>query len=120
MGSKRGNMKTIKWGLGILCVLLVLLGGHESSGTPIRMEPSNMCYMKLYPSNEFGGRHLTVRTGRSYLRHSERSLRTVGECCWKIYQRPGYKGRRTTIRGNENLSSPKRWNWRSGQIRSAK
>ena len=79
-------MKTVKCGLGILCVLLVLLGGHESSGVPIPMKHSKKCYMKLYPSNEFGGKHLTVRKGRSYLRHSERSLRTVGDCCWEIYQ----------------------------------
>ena len=78
-------MKTVKLGLGILCVLIVLLGGHESSGA-IPYQFSKKCYMKLYPSNEFGGKHLTVRKGRSYLRHSERSLRTVGDCCWKIYQ----------------------------------
>ena len=78
-------MKTIKWGLGILCVLLVLLGGHESSGA-IDMKLRKTCYMKLYPSNEFGGRHLTLRRSSRSLRHSERSLRTVGECCWKVYQ----------------------------------
>ena len=78
-------MKTFMWGLGILCVLLVLLGGHESSGA-IRFREKKGCYMKLYPSNEFGGRHLTLRRSSRSLRHSERSLRTVGECCWKVYQ----------------------------------
>merc|ERR1712241_1526810 len=119
MGSKRGNMKTITWGLGILCVLLVLLGGHESSGA-IPFRGKKICYMKLYPSNEFRGKHLTVKRKMRSLLHSERSLRTLGDCCWKVYQKPRYGGRHTTIRGNENLSSPKRWNWRQGQIRSVR
>ena len=71
-------MKTVKWGLSILCVLLALFGGLEAF--------KRKCYLKLFPSNEFRGKHLTLRKSRSYLHHSERSLRTVGECCWKVYQ----------------------------------
>ena len=75
-------MKTVKWGLSILCVLLALFGGHEAYS----VKKGKKCYVKLYSSNEFRGKHLTLRKSRSYLHHSERSLRTVGDCCWRIYQ----------------------------------
>ena len=78
-------MKTVKWGLSILCVLLALFGGLEAYKVK-RQQIGKGCYLKLFPSNEFRGKHLTLRKNRSYLHHSERSLRTVGDCCWKIYQ----------------------------------
>ena len=84
-------MKSVKWALGLLCVCLALsvpsaehFGGHEASKA-FSMK-GKRCYMKLFPSNEFQGNHVTLRKSRRFLRHSERSLRTVGECCWRIYQ----------------------------------
>ena len=77
-------MKTVKWGLSILCVLLALFGGHEAYS--VKKGFGKKCYLKLFPSNEFRGKHLTLKHSKSYLYHGERSLRTVGDCCWRIYQ----------------------------------
>ena len=50
---------------------------------------SGRCYIHLYQGEEFQGRSLSIRTSRARrrsLRHNERSLRTVGDCCWRIYE----------------------------------
>ena len=75
--SKRRKLRNRKM---LKCILLTLFLAAAANAAF-----SNGCYMKLYRSNEFQGPHVKLLKSHRLLNHSEKSLRTVGKCCWKIY-----------------------------------
>ena len=43
------------------------------------------CYMQLYDKQGLKGRSKKIQKKSAKLNHGERSLRTVGKCCWRVY-----------------------------------
>jgi hypothetical protein len=41
--------------------------------------------MALWDSKEFQGNKLMLDRKRPYLNHEEKSVRTFGKCCWRVF-----------------------------------
>jgi len=75
------------------------------------IDDQNFCQLDLYRIQHFQGdpdkirrnkRHRRVRRGR------DKSVRTIGHCCWRLFKRPGYRGRSLILSGNANLHTTHR------------
>merc|ERR1712117_753893 len=59
--------------------------GRYSRKRGYRFNDDSDCQLKLYRVKEFQGKPYIVRSDRSKMRGLEKSVQTLGKCCWALY-----------------------------------
>ncbi len=70
----------------------------------------------------FQGGRVRVTGPRRHLPMREKSLRTVGDCCWRLHRRRGFRASDTSVSvpANTRWVSPSDWGWPAGAVRSVR
>jgi len=85
-----------------------------------RINDDSDCQLRIYRVRGFQGKPYIIRSDRGRLRGLEKSVQTLGKCCWALYGRKNYTGRPMLLGSRISMKSTAKWGWRSNRIRSAR
>merc|ERR1712241_613776 len=116
MKTKQYRVNYLLYCFGLALTLVVLqssIGSVETTITSLRnsIDNQNFCQLQLYQIQSFRGnpdRIIRNKRNRRIRRGRDKSARTIGHCCWKLYQKPRYRGRSLILGGNTNLRTTQR------------
>merc|ERR1712001_379906 len=125
MGSLKKTVEMVTSQRSLVFLLLFIVGYHLSDGKSRYGRYQNYdkkCQLRLYAvpelrvSNDIIDSDIRVRRQR----RNDKSLSTIGNCCWKLYTRKYFRGRQTNVAGNIKVRTLRRLGRGSRKIRSVK
>merc|ERR1712080_48847 len=116
MRIKQYRVNYLLYWFGLALAIVVLqssISSVETTITSLRnsIDNQNFCQLQLYQIQSFRGnpdRIIRSNRNRRIRRGRDKSARTIGRCCWKLYQKPRYRGRSLILGGNTNLRTTQR------------
>jgi len=118
----------ILYSLGfVILTISVLQSGIkpvESTALSLRnsIDNQNYCQLQLFQIQSLRGRPDKIFNNkriRKFRRGKDKSARTIGHCCWKLYQRTKFRGRSIILGGNTKLRNTRRAGF-SRRVRSVR
>lgn len=116
MRTKQYHFNYLFYCFGLALTIVVLqprIRSVEATSTSLRnsIDNQNFCQLQLYQIQSFRGnpdRIARNKRNRRIRRGRDKSARTIGHCCWKLYQKPRFRGRSLILGGNTNLRTTQR------------
>merc|ERR1712224_178985 len=123
MGSLKSalEMAAYRWHSGFGWIIILLIGC--SIILPIKgWGNKEKCQLRLYAVQEFmvSNDVINDNTPARHQRRTDKSLSTVGNCCWTLYNRKYFRGRKTIVAGNIEVRALRRLGRGRNKIRSVK
>ncbi|XP_059099510.1 uncharacterized protein LOC131893485 [Tigriopus californicus] len=106
----------------ILFTLSLFLGwsSTDTLDNSIGIDDSHHCALEMHKAQAFRGRKFSIFGSKVRLRGLQKSLNTIGDCCWALYRHAGFQGRPMFMGSHVSISSIQDWGWRRAKIRSVK
>merc|ERR1712001_394335 len=125
MGSWKETVEMVTSHHSLLLFLLIIVACHlacAKSRYGRYQQYDKKCQLRLYAVPEFRVSNdiidSDIRVRRQ--RRNDKSLSTIGNCCWKLYTRKYFRGRQTNVAGNIKVRTLRRLGRGSRKIRSVK
>lgn len=78
------------------------------------------CRIEFFERSHFIGPSIALRESVGLAMVAERSVRTFGRCCWKVFARPNYSGPHRVLEGDGEYQVVAEYGWRPEMIRSVR
>ena len=91
----------------------------------VKKEEQN-CYVHLFRRQHFQGKAIVLSKNLKDTVHwNVKSVRVLGPCSWRFFNRAGFQGEHFTVDGNsswddKNLATLAKWGWKVGSLKSVK
>lgn len=102
-------------GLAIVAIAFFHSGikSVQSNALSLRnsIDNQNYCQLQLFQIQSLRGepdKIFSNKRARKFRRGKDKSARTIGHCCWKLYTRKRFRGKSLIIGGNTKIRNTRR------------
>ena len=99
---------------------------HLNNSPKNKQRGQEQCFVHLFRRQHFQGKAIVLSKNLKDTVHwNVKSVRVLGPCSWRFYNRAGFKGEHFTVEGDsswddKNLETLAEWGWKVGSLKSVK